>query len=68
MKYAIEMGSGAMIHIPTFIKISSGIQKVIGRDTKTHRQHCDFISLLSFFQNKESRLKMGTWRKEGRDF
>jgi hypothetical protein len=25
MKYAIEMGSGAMIHIPSFIKIGTGI-------------------------------------------
>jgi hypothetical protein len=28
-----------------------------GGDTQRHRQHCDRISLLSFFQNKESRLK-----------
>jgi hypothetical protein len=27
-------------------------------DTETYRQHGDLISLLSFFQNKESRLKM----------
>lgn len=30
MKYAIENSSGAMIYIPRFIKIGSGIQKVIG--------------------------------------
>jgi hypothetical protein len=30
MKYAIEMGSGAMIYIPSFIKIGSGIQKMMG--------------------------------------
>jgi hypothetical protein len=29
MKYAVEMGSGAMICIPGFIKIGSGIQKLI---------------------------------------
>jgi hypothetical protein len=29
MKYAVEMGPGAMIHIPSFIKIDSGIQKLI---------------------------------------
>jgi hypothetical protein len=29
MKYAVEMGSGAMIHIPSFIKVSSGIQRLI---------------------------------------
>jgi hypothetical protein len=31
MKYAVEMGSGAMIYIPNFIKIGSGIQKLVGR-------------------------------------
>jgi hypothetical protein len=37
MKYSAEMGSGAMIvHIPSFIKIGSGIQKLIGRGI--HRQ------------------------------
>jgi hypothetical protein len=30
MKYAIEMGSGAMTYIPSFIKIGSGIQKLMG--------------------------------------
>jgi hypothetical protein len=29
MKYAVEMGSAAMIYIPSFIKIASGIQKLI---------------------------------------
>jgi hypothetical protein len=28
MKYVIEMGSGALICIPNFIKIGSGIQKL----------------------------------------
>jgi hypothetical protein len=28
MKYAAEMGSSAQIHIPSFIKIGSGIQKL----------------------------------------
>jgi hypothetical protein len=30
MKYAFEMGSGAMIYIPSFIKIGSAIEKLIG--------------------------------------
>jgi hypothetical protein len=30
MKYDAEMGSGAMIYIPSFIKIGSAIQKWIG--------------------------------------
>jgi hypothetical protein len=31
MKYALEMGLGAMIYIPSFIKISSRIEKLIKR-------------------------------------
>jgi hypothetical protein len=38
MKYAVEMGSGAMMYIPSFIKIGSGIQKLIGViHSQTHR-------------------------------
>jgi hypothetical protein len=51
MKYAVEMGSGAMIYIPSFIKIGSGSQKIIGRgytDAQTNRQQGDRISLLLF--------------------
>jgi hypothetical protein len=55
MKYAIEMGSGAMVYIPSFINIGSAIQKLTGG---IPREHGDRISLLSFFQNKESRLKI----------
>jgi hypothetical protein len=29
MKYAIEMGSGAMIYTPSFIRVGSGIQKLL---------------------------------------
>jgi hypothetical protein len=35
MKYAVEMGSGAMVYVPSFIKIGSGIQKLIRVDTQT---------------------------------
>jgi hypothetical protein len=31
-----EMGSGALIYVPSLIKISSGVQKLLGRDTHTH--------------------------------
>jgi hypothetical protein len=45
MKYDVEMGTGAMIYIPSLINIDSGIQKLlVGR--YTNRQHGDFISLL----------------------
>jgi hypothetical protein len=55
MRYAVEMGSGAMICIPSFVKIGSGVRNLMGG---MHRQQGDLISLLLFFQNKESRLKM----------
>jgi hypothetical protein len=51
------MDSGVMIYIPSFIKIGSAIQKLIGEYIDT-RQHGYFISLLLLFQNKESRLKI----------
>jgi hypothetical protein len=50
MKYAVEMGSGAMIYVPSFIKIGLGIQKLV-RGIHTHRQKEDRISLF-----QESRL------------
>jgi hypothetical protein len=58
MKYAVEMGSGAMIYIPSFIRTGSGIQNLLrGIHIQTHRQQGDLKSLSLFFQNKESRLK-----------
>jgi hypothetical protein len=48
MKYAVEMGSVAMIFIPSFIKTGLGIQKSMVRDR---------INLLLFFLNKENRQK-----------
>jgi hypothetical protein len=35
MKYAVELGSGAMIYIPSFVKIGSGIHKLIGGNMQT---------------------------------
>jgi hypothetical protein len=39
MKYAVELGSGAMIYIPSFIKIGLEIQKLTGGyiNRQTHR-------------------------------
>jgi hypothetical protein len=56
MKHAVEMGSSAMVYVPSFIKIGSGIQKLMGGGT--HRQHGDHISLLLFSQNKKRGLKL----------
>jgi hypothetical protein len=61
IKYAVEMGSGAIIYIPSFIKTGSGILKLMGRiHIQIHRHQGDLISLLLFFQNKGSRLKTAT--------
>jgi hypothetical protein len=35
MKYTVEIGSGAMIYIPNFIKIGSGFQKLMWGYTDT---------------------------------
>jgi hypothetical protein len=61
MKHAFELGSVAMIYIPSFINIGSSIQKLIGGNSQTHRQHGDRMSLLSFlayfpYLKNESRL------------
>jgi hypothetical protein len=34
--YAVEMGLGAVICVPNFVKIGSGVQKLIGGYTETH--------------------------------
>jgi hypothetical protein len=34
--YAIEMSSGTMIYMPSFIKIGSGIEKLMGRRIHGH--------------------------------
>jgi hypothetical protein len=47
MKYAVELGSDAVIYMPSFIKINSAIQKLIGGGGwYTDTQHGDRISLL----------------------
>jgi hypothetical protein len=61
------MGLGAVIHIPSFIKFGSAVQKSIrGTHKHTDKQTCrytqtqlgDRISLLSLLQNKESGMKL----------
>jgi hypothetical protein len=41
MKYAVEMSSGVMIYIPSFIKIGSAFQKLIGGYTDTQTDGMD---------------------------
>jgi hypothetical protein len=49
MKYAVEMGSGALISISSFIKIGSDIQKSMKRDLQIHRQRGNLISRFSVY-------------------
>jgi hypothetical protein len=47
------MGSGVVMYVSYFIKIGSGVQKLIGgihRHKHTHGQKRDLISLLYFFK------------------
>jgi hypothetical protein len=55
MKYAVGMGSGVMIYIPSFVKIGSGIQKFMGGDanTDTNSKVISLVLFFLFFQNKE---------------
>jgi hypothetical protein len=48
MEYAVQIVSGAMMYIPSFIKIASGIQKLIGGEGVIHSQHGDQINLLIY--------------------
>jgi hypothetical protein len=38
MKHAVEMGSGVMIYIPSFIKTGSAILKLVGGGEYTDRE------------------------------
>jgi hypothetical protein len=57
MKYAVGLGSAAVICILSFIKIVSGIEKLrrwdTHTDTQTHGQQGDLISLLLFFKRSK---------------
>jgi hypothetical protein len=57
------MGSGAMMYIPSFIKIGSGIQKLmVGIHTHTET---GWRPLKITFSNQESRLKIkGGWHTQ----
>jgi hypothetical protein len=57
MKYAVEMGSGAMMYITGFINIVSGIQKLMrgGGGKFTHTASWSHKSIFIFL-NKESKL------------
>jgi hypothetical protein len=41
MKYAVKVGSGAVIYIPNFLKTDSSIKKLMSGEHKTYREHGD---------------------------
>jgi hypothetical protein len=45
-------------YIPSFIKISSGIQKLTWDDSQTHRPKGDLISIILFLKSKGRRIEM----------
>jgi hypothetical protein len=53
MKYAVEMGSGAVIYIPSFVKIGSRIHKLIGIFTGIQiGRHTDSIEIARAYFRK----------------
>jgi hypothetical protein len=58
MKYAVEIGSGGMMYLPSFVKIGSGVKKLMeGIHRHTDSMERFHKPALFFFQNKESKLK-----------
>jgi hypothetical protein len=56
MKYTVQLGSGAVAYIPLFIKIGSGIHKLIKGDTQTAwRLHIPFVPLCCAFREASKR-------------
>jgi hypothetical protein len=53
--YAVEMGSGVMIYIPSFVKIGPG--RGIGGITETQAAWLSYKPTSIFFLNKENRRK-----------
>jgi hypothetical protein len=55
MKYAVEMGSGVMMYILSFIKIRSGIQKLMGGDSYTQTAWCSHKPILLSKEEKQTK-------------
>jgi hypothetical protein len=57
MSHAVEMGSSDMIHIPSFIKIGSGIQNLTGEEY-TDTDSIKNVYFHFFFKIRKERLKI----------
>jgi hypothetical protein len=53
VEFAVEMDTGVMMYIPSFIKTGSTFEKLI---REIHREHDDRQRLLLFIQNKENKI------------
>jgi hypothetical protein len=64
MKYTVDMGSGAMTYIPSFVKIGSAIQELMwGGYIDTQTAWTSHKDTLIFCQNKESILKIYSFQE-----
>jgi hypothetical protein len=49
LNYAIDMGSGAIIYVPSFIKIGLGIQRLVEGEThNTHKTHITYTTYTTY--------------------
>jgi hypothetical protein len=53
MEYAIEMGLGAVMYIPSFMKIGSAVQKLMGGCTVAQRAWRSHKPTFVFFKIRE---------------
>jgi hypothetical protein len=67
MVYTVDMGLGAMLYVPNFIKIGSSIQMLLGRiHTETDMQTAKFFikTFYVLFHNRKSKLKILSYLAE----
>jgi hypothetical protein len=58
MKCAVQMGSGVMIYIPSFIKMGSDLQKLMEWDTNSQTASRLHKPTFTFFKNEDRKLKI----------
>jgi hypothetical protein len=65
MKHASEMSSDTMTYIPSFIKIGSGVQKLLWRGTYTDSNvtSYDYFVKIREVGKKKNEVGKGRWRR-----